>query len=171
MTDDIRYFRVTLSSDLEPASSPLAATAIGALERGPLPPGSDDNQEEGSNAPRQDAWDDGSDGDNMGCDTEVFLKRLCAERAQYVAEAAARANVNPDANPREGGVERWMTRLGLDRCVAGLRKDEMLASYKIPRGTEHCDSEIRELCETSEELLWETYQSCQMGPQQRMTEP
>jgi hypothetical protein len=72
MTEDIRYFRVT-SNDLGPASSsPLAVTATtGAPERGPLPPGGDNDREEGSsNAPRQDAWDDGSDGDT-GCDTEA----------------------------------------------------------------------------------------------------
>jgi hypothetical protein len=45
-----------------------------------------------------------------------------------------------------------MTRLGLDRYLASLRKDEIIASYKVAK-TEERDLELRKLYKISEELL------------------
>jgi superfamily II DNA helicase RecQ len=165
-TNDTHYFRV--ESDPQPSRATTAAATPGGQPSG----GSNNSNrgEEGSTTPHRATWN-WSDDNDVGCDdTEAFLECLRTERAQHEADASARANVNPDADSREGGVELWMTRLGLDRYLAGLRKDEMIASYKVAK-TEERDLELRELCEISEELLWDTLRSCQPGPQQRMTEP
>jgi hypothetical protein len=162
-TNDTHYFRVR--SDPEPPLATVATTPGGQ----PSGSSNNSNREEGSTASHLATWNRSDD--DAGCDdTEAFLERLRTEPAQCEADASARANVNPSADSREGGVELWMTRLGLDRYLAGLRKDEMIASYKVAK-TQECDLELQELCKISEGLLWDTLRSCQPEPQQRMIEP
>lgn len=98
-----------------------------------------------------------------------FIERLRVQQGQHEAIAAAAANVNPDSAARGARVELWMKKLGLDRYVAGLRKDEMAASYQSSETDD--ESGLHDLCEVSAKVLRETWQWCQHGPQQRMTDP
>ncbi|KAI4844030.1 hypothetical protein E4T44_06427, partial [Aureobasidium sp. EXF-8845] len=98
-----------------------------------------------------------------------FVSSLRTQRLQHEARATAAANVNPESNPGQGGVELWMKQLGLDRYVAGLHKDEMAASYKISKPEP--DTVLQDLCDISDQLLRETFRWCQLGPEQRMTDP
>jgi hypothetical protein len=65
--------------------------------------------------------------------TKVLVSELRTKRLEYEASAMAASNVNPDADSEQSGVELWMKQLGLDKYIAGLRKDEMAASYKISK--------------------------------------
>jgi superfamily II DNA helicase RecQ len=62
-----------------------------------------------------------------------------------------------------------MKSLGLDKYVAGLHKDEMAASYKVSKPEP--DTVLQDLCDVNEQLLRETLRSCQLGSEQRMTDP
>lgn len=101
---------------------------------------------------------------------DAFLAQLRSRRLKHETAAAAAANVNPDPDTKHGETELWMRKLGLDRYVAGLRKDEMAASYRLPE-TEGDDGALRDLCDVSQQLLLETWRSCQHGSEQRMTDP
>lgn len=153
-SSDVRYFRVRSGAETTPTATATQQPRNNGRDEGGLP--------------HLDAEEEHHSDDR--CDTEVYLTRLRRDRAQYEADAAARANVNPDTDSRETGIELWMSRLGLDRYLAGLHKDEMLAAYEISK-PEEGDSHLQELCEISEELLRDTLRSCQSGPLQRMTEP
>ncbi|KAJ9624572.1 hypothetical protein H2203_005307 [Taxawa tesnikishii (nom. ined.)] len=74
-----------------------------------------------------------------------FIERLRVQQGQHEAIAAAAANVNPDSAARGARVELWMKKLGLDRYVAGLRKDEMAASYQSSETDD--ESGLHDLCE------------------------
>ena len=98
-----------------------------------------------------------------------FLGRLGAQRKEHESIAAETANVIPDPAAQGAGEELWMKKLGVNRYVAKLRKDEMAASYKA------CPAEdsaaLKDLRDVSGRVLRETWQWCQHGSQQRMTDP
>lgn len=98
-----------------------------------------------------------------------FLEQLRIKRDKHHAIAKAAQNMNPDPTEKGAGVELWMKKLGIDRYVAGIYKDEMATSYK-PSESEDCAG-LRDLREVSNRLLRETWQWCQYGPQQRLTDP
>lgn len=101
---------------------------------------------------------------------DAFLAQLRSRRLRHETAAAVAANVNLDPDTKHGETELWMKKLGLDRYVAGLRKDEMAASYRLPE-TEGDDGALQDLCDVSQQLLFETWRSCQLGLEQRMTDP
>lgn len=99
-----------------------------------------------------------------------FLTRLRAQREKCEAAALDAAQINPDPAAEDGASELWMKKLGLDRYIAGLRKDEMADSYRVRE--DHDDVHVvRGLQEASARVLRETWQWCQRGNDQRLTDP
>ena len=144
MTGDVRYFRVNPSHNLSP-NGDLPNPEQANVEHLPI---------DESNDHRQAA--------------NHFLSSLQSQRKENEAIVASRANRNPDSKAKDVDDELWMKKLGLHRYVAGLYKNEMAASYK----TETKDSNaLKDLRDISGTLLRETWQQCQHGPQQRMTDP
>lgn len=87
-----------------------------------------------------------------------FLKKLRDQRQKHMSIATAEANVNPDPTMKGAGVELWMKKLGVDRYIAGIHKDEMATSYKP---SESDDSvALQDLRKVSTQLLSETWQWC-----------
>ena len=154
MNGDIRYFRV------RPDDSGDAATRDAAQP---------DNARAHSSATSHVRDDSQATYGETQVDANAFVSKLRTQRLEREAMTAAAANVNPDVNEGQRGVEPWMKQLGIHKFVAGLHKDEMAASYKISKS--ESDSLLRDLCDVSKQLLQETYQSTQLGPEQRLTDP
>lgn len=86
---DVRYFRVISGAETTPTSTATQQPRNNDRDEGGLP--HLDAQEEHHS-------------DHM-CDTEVYLTRLRTDRVRYEADAAVSANVNPDTDSRENGIE------------------------------------------------------------------
>ena len=144
MTGDVQYFRVYSSPNVSQNGRPHNPERAN-MEHLPI---------EESNDHRQAA--------------RHFLIALQSQRKENEAIVASRANQNPDSKSKNVVDELWMKKLGLHRYVAGLYKDEMAVSYKAE--TEDSNA-LKDLRDISGRLLRETWQQCQHGPQQRMTDP
>jgi hypothetical protein len=144
MTGDRRYFRVL------PPTNTLAGVDIPHLE------------EESLNQFSRDDPDSTQEASN-------FLKQLRDQRQKHISIATAGANVNPDPTTKGAGVELWMKKLGIDRYIAGIHKDEMAISYK-PSDSDDSVA-LQDLRKVSTQLLTETWQWCQYGTRQRLTDP
>lgn len=144
MTADVRYFRV------------LTSTTEGLMETPPVPcspinqVGSADDEETRRRASQ-------------------FLERLQAQRQEHELIAATAANRNPDPTAEASGEELWMKKLGISRYIAGLHKDEMVVSYRVPEAED--DVALSDLRQVSGQMLRETWRWCQHGTSQRMTDP
>ena len=99
------------------------------------------------------AVNDDAEDDNLR-PANQFLAHVRAQREEHANIVASAANVNPDPTVNGCGSELWMRKLGLDRYVAGLRKDEMVASYEVRDDEDPI--ELRDLREISERVLRET---------------
>ena len=100
--------------------------------------------------------------------TQEFLLQSQERRKRHEQITADTSNRVPDPNHGQG-TELWMAKLGIDQYVAGLHKDEMAKSYKDEGGEEHTG--LSDLQITSTRILRETWQTCQVGASQRMTDP
>jgi hypothetical protein len=122
MEADLNYFRVKSSGD--DSDSRTTSTGIGEPN---------DDRTRGSGSVIM-PYVSGSRNDREAREaTKVLVSELRTKRLEYEASAMAASNVNPDADSEQSGVELWMKQLGLDKYIAGLRKDEMAASYKISK--------------------------------------
>ena len=144
MTRDIRCFRVRAHSMLS----------------------NDDLVQRSGRSNEQSSTDEG---DEQQRQSTSFVEHFRMQQEQHESIAAAAANTNPDPSKQDTGVELWMKRLGVSQYVAGLRKDEMVDSYK---SSELDDSAaLIDLREVSVKVLRETWRWCQHGAAQRMTDP
>ncbi|KAK4551266.1 hypothetical protein LTR86_011263 [Recurvomyces mirabilis] len=100
---------------------------------------------------------------------DCFLESLQAQRKAHKTLVTGAANKVPDPARDDVGMEPWIKKLGLHQYVAGLHKDEMVASYRPPETED--DRALLDLREVSAELLRETWRWCQQGREQRLTEP
>jgi len=98
-----------------------------------------------------------------------FLQQSQLQRIQQAERAVEHAKSIPDSDSSDVGFELWMKKLGVDRYVRGLRKDEMASSYRIACAED--TSALQDLRDVSLALLHETSRWCQHGPEQRMTDP
>lgn len=80
-----------------------------------------------------------------------FMQQLRSQREKHNSIAKAAQNVNPDPTQKGAGVELWMKKLGNDRFIAGIYKDEMTTSYK-PLESEDSQA-LQDLREVSNRML------------------
>ena len=101
---------------------------------------------------------------------EDFFKQLSEDVAVAEADAKAEADVVHGFDSHKSAVVPWLRRTGIEEHTRGLRKDEMHASFAVPKAAES-EPELFLILEVMDEIFREAHSWCLDGPDCMLTWP
>jgi superfamily II DNA or RNA helicase len=99
-----------------------------------------------------------------------FFKRLDEDVAVAEQDAKAEANVVHGFGSHRSAVVPWLRRTGIEEHTRGLKKDEMHASFALPKDAES-EPELFLMLEVMDEIFIEAHGWCFDGPDCMLTWP
>ncbi|KUJ19611.1 uncharacterized protein LY89DRAFT_780523 [Mollisia scopiformis] len=99
-----------------------------------------------------------------------FFKQLSEDVAVVEEDAKAEANVVHGFGSHKSAVVPWLRRTGIEEHTRGLKKDEMHASFAVPK-TAESEPELFLMLEIIDEIFIEAHSWCFDGPDCMLTWP
>ena len=106
----------------------------------------------------------------MGSGDEDFFKLLDQDAAIAEGDAKAEANIVHGFDGHRSAVVPWLRRTAIEEHTRGLKKDEMHASFAVPKAAES-EPELFLMLEVMDEIFIEAHSWCFDGPDCMRTWP
>ena len=97
-----------------------------------------------------------------------FFEQLDEDAAVAEEDAKAEANTIYGFDRHRSTIVPWLRRTGIEEHTRGLKKDEMHASFTVPKDTES-EPELFLILEVMDEIFIEAYSWCFDGPDYMLT--
>ncbi|PVH71404.1 hypothetical protein DL98DRAFT_392247, partial [Cadophora sp. DSE1049] len=99
-----------------------------------------------------------------------FFKQLNKDAAVAKEDAKAEANIVHGFSSHRSAVVPWLRRTGIEEHTRGLKKDEMHASFTVPKNTDD-EPELVLMLEVMDEIFTKAHSWCFDGPDCMLTWP
>ncbi len=99
-----------------------------------------------------------------------FFKQLSEDVAVAEEDAKAEANIVHGFSGHKSAIMPWLRRTGIEEHTRGLKKDEMHASFAVPKAAES-EPELVLMLEVMDEIFIEAHSWCFNGPDCMLTWP
>ena len=108
--------------------------------------------------------------DSLGSGDEDFFQLLDQDAAVAEEDAKAEANIVHGFDGHRSAVVPWLRRTGIEEHTRGLKKDEMHATFAVPKAAES-EPELFLMLEVMDEIFLEAHSWCFDGPDCMLTWP
>ncbi|KFZ23303.1 hypothetical protein V502_02220 [Pseudogymnoascus sp. VKM F-4520 (FW-2644)] len=111
---------------------------------------------------------DSAEAQCLGHEEERFFQQQGQDVARAKEDGKAAANVVQGFSSHRSAVMPWLQRTGIKDCLEGLDKEQIKASFSLPKNGED-EPELTSILKVMDEILSEAHSWCFEGPDCMLT--